>query len=624
MYDTFKDPAAANGSAPPSPDDALVAAIVVLAQEFGDGAIGGAALQARLEVLAVKHGADLKRVQRLFDAEAKGLTAGGKGAERESQATTLARIASAVSLFHTPDGTAYADISIAGHRETWPTRSKGFRRWLARQFFEETGGAPNSEAVQSALCVIEARAHFDGPEREVHVRVAGHGEALYLDLADDEWRAVEVDAHGWRVVASPPVRFRRAAGMRPLPAPEPGGSVKLLRPFVNVANEPSFVLLVAYLLAALRNQGPYPILALVGLQGSAKSFVATLIRLLIDPNVAPLRSLPREDRDLFIAATNGHVVAFDNISTIPPWISDTMCRLATGGGFSARALYTDGDEALFDATRPVLLTGITDYIERSDLVDRSIFLPLEPIDEGWRRPEGELLAAFEAVRPKILGALLDAVAHGLKALPHTQLARMPRMADFALWATACEGALWPSGTFMAAYASNRADADATILENDTVARAVRELMAKRLRWQGTATGLHAELTERAGDAVTRGKDWPRAANTLVGRLKRVAPNLRHVGITVRFGSVGRGRDKRASITITCAPEDKGKRSPPSPPSPPSAPETKKTPYDINRLGDGCGVDRGVDPAADGVDPAADGVDPAADGVDRGVGDRPQD
>jgi hypothetical protein len=120
-------------------------------------------------------------------------------------------------LFHTPDGTTFADLDIDGHRETWPARSKGCRRCLARRFFEATQGAPSSEALQSALNVIEAKAHFNAPERLVHFRVGGLDGCLYLDLGDKTWRAVEIDPNGWRVIDNPPVRFRRAAGMKPLP-----------------------------------------------------------------------------------------------------------------------------------------------------------------------------------------------------------------------------------------------------------------------------------------------------------------------------------------------------------------------------------------------------------------------
>jgi hypothetical protein len=140
------------------------------------------------------------------------------------------------------------------------------------------------------------------------------------------------------------------------------------------------------------------------------------------------------------------VLAFDNVSGLPASNSDTLCRLATGGGFAVRQLYTDQDDVLFDAARPVILNGIEDIVTRPDLADRAVFLTLEPIPEERRRPEQELWAALEAERPRILGVLLDVVAKGLAMLPQTKLEKVPRMADFALWATACETALWPAGT----------------------------------------------------------------------------------------------------------------------------------------------------------------------------------
>jgi hypothetical protein len=259
------------------------------------------------------------------------------------QADVLIRLANEAELFHVPSGTGFADLYISGHRETWPIRTKGFRQWMARRFFEATGGAPNSEALQSALNVIEAKAHFDAPERAVHIRVGGLDGRLYLDLGDETWRAVVIDATGWRVIDNPPVRFRRAAGMKPLPIPVKGGSVEALRSFLNVQSDADFVLVVAWALAVLRNRGPYPVIVLSGEQGSAKSTFSAILRALLDPNTAPLRALPREDRDLFIAASNGHVLAFDNVSGLPAWISDTLCRLAAGGGFAVRQLYSDQD-----------------------------------------------------------------------------------------------------------------------------------------------------------------------------------------------------------------------------------------------------------------------------------------
>jgi hypothetical protein len=463
------------------------------------------------------------------------------------QADLLIELAQEAELFHSPDGTAFADLRVDGHRETWPVRTKGFRPWLAQRFFEVTGGAPSSEALQSALNVIRAKALYRGPEREVHIRVGGLDGTLYLDLGDAAWRAVEIGTEGWCVVAAPPVRFRRTAGMQTLPTPTRGGSIETLHSFLNVSRD-GLILVVAWALAVLRHVGPYPVLVLLGEQGTAKSTLSKMLKWLVDPNSAPLRALPREERDLFIAANNGHLLVFDNISGLPAWISDTLCRLATGGGFAVRQLYTDQDEVLFNASRPVILNGIEEFVTRSDLADRAIFLTLEPIPEEHRRAEKDLWAEFDAARPQLLGTLLDAVSHGLKRLPETQLPSLPRMADFALWVTACETALWPTGTFGTAYAGNRDEAIDTVIDADPVGSAIRSLMSTRTVWTGTASDLLGALEEEVGEKERHSKTWPSSARALSRHVRRAATFLRKVGIGIAFERTGRARTRTIRIS----------------------------------------------------------------------------
>jgi hypothetical protein len=207
-------------------------------------------------------------------------------------------------------------------------------------------------------------------------------------------------------------------------------------------------------------------LAISGEQGSAKTVLSKLLKALIDPNATPVRALSREQRELMIAVNNSYLLAFDNLSGLPDWLSDVLCRLATGGSFAVRQLYTDDEEVLFEAARPILLNGIEEVVSRPDLGDRAIFLTLAPIREAQRRPEAELWREFETARPLILGALLHAVVHGLQRINHVQLEALPRMADFALWAAACETALWPAGNFARVYAANRRAAIESIIEAD--------------------------------------------------------------------------------------------------------------------------------------------------------------
>ncbi len=451
---------------------------------------------------------------------------------RPSQATQLVKLASAAELFHSPDGVAFATLPVGDHGETWPVRSRGFRYWLARRFYESESRAPNSQALQDALGVLEGEALFAGTERPVHVRIAEAEGSIYLDLGDPSWSAIEVDRDGWRIVGEAPVRFRRPRGMSSLPMPTVGGSLRDLRRFLNVSDE-GWVLLQGALVNALRPRGPYPVIDLYGEQGSSKSTTARMLKALVDPSTAPLRAEPRDGRDLMIAATNGWLVAFDNVSHLPAWLSNALCRLATGGGFATRELYSDADEVIFDAQRPVILNGIGELATQSDLLDRTLVVNLPSIGETERRTERDLWRQFEAARPLILGALLESVSVALRNLPHVQLSALPRMADFAEWVSASEPALdCHQGAFMAAYSANRKAANELPLEASPIATPLLELADTR--FEGTATELLAALSGSVDESVTRRKGWPANGQVLSTELRRLAPNLRAAGIDVEF------------------------------------------------------------------------------------------
>jgi hypothetical protein len=235
-----------------------------------------------------------------------------------------------------------------------------------------------------------------------------------------------------------------------------------------------------------------------------------------------------------IAATNSWMVAFDNLSDLESWLSDCLCRLSTGGGFSTRELYTDMDEMIFSAQRPALLNGIEEIVTRGDLLDRSLLLDLPPIPEDQRRPTSEFWRGFEAARPRLLGALLDAVSMALRRERTVRLAKLPRMADFAIWVTAAAPALgWSDDHFMSIYTANREQAHELALDAYPVAAALRAL-AERGDWSGTAAELLETLTAAADDATKRTRSWPTTPRYLGAVLRRLAPNLRSVGVTLEF------------------------------------------------------------------------------------------
>lgn len=495
----------------------------------------------------------LERDPMLKSLAEQSIGVGNTGSEsaRESQATRLIRLveSSGAELFHDRIGDAFATAQVGSHRETMRIDSRIFRRWLSLMFYQSEAKAPAPNSLASVIPTLEAKAAIEGQSREVFLRVAGFDGRVYLDLCDEGWNAIEISANGWKVIESGacPVRFRRSRGMLAIPRPEHGGKIKLLGDLLNLGGENDFKLAVAWLVGALHPSGPYPVLALHGEQGSGKTLSSTMLRSLIDPGKPALRAEPREVRDLMIAASSAWVCAYDNLSTLWPWLSDALCRLSTGGGFGTRTLYSDQDETIFDAKRPILLTGIEEIIIRGDLADRTIVIYLPEIDGKRRKDEIQCLADFELARPRVLGSLLDAVAGAIADAGSVRLETLPRMADFALWVTAGEKRLgWKGGDFIRAYNTNRHDVNNLPLETP-LCEAIQKLPTS---WTGTATELLARLESIADERVKRMKAWPASPRSLSNALRRLAPNLREAGISVEFGRREPGTGNRLIRVIS--------------------------------------------------------------------------
>lgn len=471
---------------------------------------------------------------------------GTKGKEKDSD--RLIRLAEPAFLFHSHDREAFAAVTPDGRSETWGVRSTDFKHWLTHKYWLDVQAAPTANGVKEAIAGLEAKAKFDGPAIRVFNRIAEHNCNIYLDLADEDRKVIEITPDGWSVVADAPVRFRRPKGMRSLPTPVSGGAIDDLRPFLNFGDEMDWMLLVAWLLAAIRPHGPYPLAALHGEHGSAKTTTARVLRALVDPNLAPVRSEPKDGRDLMISASNAWIIALDNLSRVPDSLSDALSRLSTGGGFATRTLRTDTDETILDAQRPVILTGIEELATRGDLLDRSLVITLPAIRSDERKTERNFWSEFDAAQPRILGALLTIVAGALRELPSVDLPHLPRLADFVVWVSAAEPALgWERGAFLKAFLENRHRANDVALEASFLATPILKLIEKG-PWTGTSEQLLYLLTPMVPDSVRRNTEWPRSPRGLAGELRRLNPNLRPLGVQIIFDR-DKSRDRTRLITI---------------------------------------------------------------------------
>jgi hypothetical protein len=482
---------------------------------------------------------------------------------KESPVEALMRMAGVDRVILGNDGRTYALVSVNGQAECRELKSKALRNLLTHAALKATGKLPTPEAIAAVVGVLEATAEFGGVRAEVFLRVARgpSGLSYFLDLTDREGRIIEIRPDGWEQVTEPPVFFRRAAGQLALPMPARGGSLELLKKYVNV-EEADWPLFIGWLTAALRPVGPHPILVLTSEQGAAKTTMLKVCRRLIDPNASPVRYQPKELRDLMIAARKSWLMAYDNITSLPVWLSNGFCGLATGTGFTIRSLGTDDEEILFVAQRPIIIDGINDFVERADLGDRSYFLHLPRISRSMRRTEEAFWADFDRDCALILGGLLDAMSAGMRVLPDIHLSGLSRLADAERWGEAVvRGLGWAPGTFSNTLGINQAVANELSLEESPVAVAVIDLAIRCPFFRGTMQELLKTLAGLSGSGAGRSADWPKSARLLSVKLRQLAPQLRSIGIDVEFLRENHARVVTVALTAGSDQAASDRRSP---------------------------------------------------------------
>lgn len=451
--------------------------------------------------------------------------------ERESVANKLIDIGSECELFHDDRRDGYAVVLNNGVRMTWRIRGREFKRWLAGQYWQRHNGAPNGEAIQSALNVLESKATFDGRELTLSNRFAHRDNAIFIDLCDSQWRAVKITANGWEVLDKPPVVFRRYQHQRALPVPTPGGRLDDLDDFLNVASADDRVLLHAALVTTPLENVPRPIVTFHGPQGSGKSSASNLLRKMLDPSAVDNLAFPKKHDELAQILDHHAMPCFDNLKTVDSASADMLCRAVTGGGFSKRELFSDSEDIIFSFKRPMILNGINIPTHAPDLLDRMMLIELERIPESRRRTETEMWQAFNDAHPRLFGALLDNIAVML-ATPIQAQKDLPRLADFAQFASSWSRGVHGDGQrFVAIYARNISRQTDEAVESDDVAVAIRGFVTQVRTWEGTPTDLLKALNERRGP-MPAPEGWPRKPNSLSRRLRVLQATLAQVGIFV--------------------------------------------------------------------------------------------
>ncbi|MGH1570497.1 hypothetical protein ACRAWG_07220 [Methylobacterium sp. P31] len=429
-----------------------------------------------------------------------------------------------------------------------------------------TGKALKDAALSDVVAVLSARAVFDGPCEKIWSRIGRQGADVLIDLGTPDGRIVQITGGGYRILARSPVRFIRTPGMLELPDPIPGGRIEELRDLLALPDE-TYNLVLAFLINILRPGGPYLCLLIEGEQGSGKSFLSSVLRRLIDPNQAEKLRLPENERDLMVLADALFLLVFDNSSGMSANVSDALCSLATGSGYVSRKLYTDGELYMMNATRPFIINGISDVATKSDLIERVIPVKLIRMEDNSRRTEGDMNAALEALRPRLLGAIYDVIACAIRNETFTATPAGVRMIDAAQWLAAAEPATGlPTGTIVEALMRCQNERIIERTNNDPVVVALRSALE-----EGPLESTIAELLE-AIKPIYPPRFFPDNPLKLSKHLDKIRTGLKLVGIHYERGQrSNKGQTIRVWLDgqendVPALPRAKIKLGPPDAPS----------------------------------------------------------
>lgn len=475
------------------------------------------------------------------DLEGESISGDGSAGNESIASELIGLVTEQGSLFFDDHADkAFVTVNIQDVEHTMAIGSKSFSDWLSFSYYTSTKGESEfgssaSESVMKQACfALSGIAKYEGERQRAYLRTAQHDGKHYIFLANEKMQVVEVLSTGWNIQDKSPVKFWKSAAMQDLPVPIFGGDLNALWEFINVPVEDR-PLVLAWLLEALRAESKKPVLAITGLQGTAKSSTHDKLKQLSDPNVVNLRAAPKNREDIFISAGCNWVVSFENISHFTPEMQDALCTLSTGGGFAARTLYTNSEETIISVQRPVIINSIPTVATAQDLTDRLIAIELQPIAY---REDTELNQAWEEAKPAIFGGLLDLFVKTLAKLPEVTLVNPPRMADFTRLGEAMMQAQGEeAGFFTDLYINNRSKSIAKALESSPVAVAICAMVESHTGMSLTVyKDTMQNLLNKLSNEKLGGESLPRTPRGLSDVLKRQSPALLIYGIEIIVGS----------------------------------------------------------------------------------------
>ncbi len=484
---------------------------------------------------------------------------------KPTQAELIIKISNKIckEFFHDQYQTPYTAAITGDHIEALPISSKRFKNFLCGGYYEAYNAVPNAESVTSGINILKYKADFKGAVRPLQLRIARDNDSndsndILYDLTNKDWDIVRISEKGWDIEKSP-IIFRRYSNQQPQVFPSREYDKDIFDKFMNLLNvkdNDNKLLLKCYIIALFVPGIQKAILMLHGDQGSAKTTLQELIKILVDPSSILTLAFPRDTNEFIQKLAHNYIACFDNVSVIPDWISDILCRAVTGSGFSKRMLFTDDDDIIYNFIRCVGFNGINLAATKADLLDRGLIIQLIKIRKDTRRENKALWAEFEKIRPQLLGYIFDILVKVLATISSVTLTELARMADFA---KACEAISRCMGnkpdTFIKAYDRNIQLQTEQVLESNMIAPVIVKIMEDRNEWIGSATQLLSDMETLAGimRVNTKSRAWPKGPNILIRRLNEVKATFEEVGIFVTRGLDAKTKLRTVEIRKTPLP-----------------------------------------------------------------------
>jgi len=421
-------------------------------------------------------------------------------------------------------GCFFVVLPFNDHLEVCETASTRFRNWMARRYRGKYGSPPNNEAIKQARIQVEARCE-ESSKVELFNRVGWHEDAIYYDLTTQDWRGVKITKDCWYIVCLPPI-FRRYQHQASQVIPVKGGDPLKILKFCNIQKDDQCLFMVTIATFFIPDI-PHVIPNQNGEQGTGKSNNSRKIKSLGDPSKVTLMSIPKDLEQAQMTADKHWINTFDNLSRIPEWFSDFLCRAVTGEGDMKRSLYTNNDEFIRAYRRCFVLNGIGVTASRPDLLDRSIIFEIPALTRA--KPEQIIEKEWIAALPGILGGFFTAISKAMRSIDAVTGHERFRMADFAQWGAALAEAMgFSQDDFYSRYQEsvNRKWAEA-VGENILACKIFEIIKINKGVWQGSAVDFLKQIGPLPDD-----KDFPRNAKLLSSEIMRIAPVMRTAGVDI--------------------------------------------------------------------------------------------